>query len=103
MPAARLTKLVDQTHEIPRKRGNGILRREIWVDSKGRVARFDLAFVNLEIHRGDNGRVSGYDNQHGVWRRHCQGEVSSIAGRDFDQIESTFDKEVQGYPKSRRR
>ena len=46
-PVAGFTvvKIVDETHEISRRRGNGKLRREIWVDASGNVARFNLAFI----------------------------------------------------------
>jgi len=48
MPEARPDKIVDETHEISRRRGNGKLRREIWVDAGGRIVRFNLAFINRE-------------------------------------------------------
>ena len=59
-------KIVDDTHHITKKRGNGQLRREIWVDAQGQVTRYNLAYINHALHAGDNGRVVGYDNQHGL-------------------------------------
>jgi len=102
MAARRLVKVVDETHEISRRRGNGKLRREIWVDAEGKVVRFNLAYINPEIHRGDNGRVLGYDSQHGVWHRHCLGEVSPIEASSFEEIEARFESEVQAYLRSER-
>ena len=102
MPALRLVKIVDETHEISRRRGNGKLRREIWVDASGKVVRFNLAFINREIHRGDNGRVLGYDSQHGVWHRHHLGEVSPVEATSFDAIEARFEAEVRAYLRGRR-
>lgn len=102
MPALRLVKIVDETHEISRRRGNGKLRREIWVDASGKVVRFNLAFINREIHRGDNGRVLGYDSQHGVWHRHHLGEASPVEGTSFEEIEATFEAEVAAYLRGRR-
>ncbi|MGQ0655757.1 MAG: toxin-antitoxin system TumE family protein [Betaproteobacteria bacterium] len=101
MPALRLVKIVDETHLISRRRGNGKLRREIWVDGSGRVMRFNLAFINLDIHRGDNGRVLGYDSQHGVWHRHHLGETTPAGPATFDEIEARFEAEVQAYLKGR--
>jgi len=102
MAARRLVKVVDETHEISRRRGNGKLRREIWVDAEGKVVRFNLAYINLEIHRGDNGRVLGYDSQHGVWHRHHLGEVSLAEASSFEEIEARFETEVQDYLRGKR-
>jgi hypothetical protein len=102
MAAKRLVKIVDETHEISRRRGNGKLRREIWVDADGKVVRFNLAFINREIHRGDNGRVLGYDSQHGVWHRHFLGEVLPVEATSFDEIEARFEADVMPYLKGKR-
>ena len=101
MPVPRLVKIVDETHEISKRRGNGKLRREIWVDANGKVVRFNLAFINREIHRGDNGRVLGYDSRHGVWHRHHLGEVSPAEAGDFAEIEARFEAEVWDYLKGK--
>jgi hypothetical protein len=101
MSAPRPVKIVDETHEISRRRGNGKLRREIWVDVSGKVVRFNLAFINREIHRGDNGRVLGYDSQYGVWHRHHLGEVSPVEATSFDEIEASFEAEVGAYLRGR--
>ncbi len=102
MPVPRLVKIVDETHEISKRRGNGKLRREIWVDADRKVVRFNLAFINWEIYRGDNGRILGYDSQHGVWHRHHLGEVSAVAATSFEEIEAKFEAEVGAYLKGRR-
>ena len=101
MAARRLLKIVDETHEISRRRGNGKLRREIWVDAEGRIVRFNLAFINREIHSGDNGRVLGYDSQHGVWHRHHLGQVVPVEETRFDEIEARFQAEIGVYLKGR--
>ena len=102
MAGPDLLKIVDETHEISKRRGNGKLRREIWVDSDGKVSRFNLAFINRDIHRGDNGRVLGYDSQHGVWHRHHLGEVSVVVGASFEEIEAKFEAEIRPYLKGKR-
>lgn len=58
-------KTIDEVHKISDRRGNGQLRREVWVDERGQVVRYNLAFINHHLFQGDNGRVVGYDNQHG--------------------------------------
>ena len=54
-----------------------MLRREIWIDGEGRVARYNLAYINHLIYSGDNGRVLGYDSAHGIHHRHFMGKTSA--------------------------
>lgn len=81
------SKVVDDTNYIPHKRGNGILRREIWVDERGQVTRYNLAYINPAIHAGDNGRVVGYDNAHNYHHRHYFGVVEDVEFLSFEDVE----------------
>jgi len=83
-------KIVDDTHHITKKRGNGQLRREIWVDTQGHVTRYNLAYINHPLHADDNGRVVGYNNQHGHHHRHFFGVVAAIKFTSFDDVEDQF-------------
>lgn len=84
-------KIIDEVHKISNRRGNGQLRREVWVDDRGRVVRYNLAFINHQLFQGDNGRVVGYDNQHGYHHRHYFGTVEAVAFESFAQIEARFE------------
>ncbi|BCA64640.1 toxin-antitoxin system TumE family protein [Fluviibacter phosphoraccumulans] len=84
-------KQSDETHKISDKRGNGKLRREVWVDAQGKVVRYNLAYINHHLFQGDNGRVIGYDNAHGVHHRHYFGGVSPVDFVSFDDIEDRFE------------
>lgn len=86
-------KIVDERHSISRRRGNGELRREIWVDDQGRVTRYNLAYINHSLHSGDNGRIVGYDNQHGQHHRHWFGKVQAIEFTSFEVIEECFERD----------
>lgn len=86
-------KAIDETHRISEKRGNGQLRREVWVDAKGRVTRYNLAYINHRLSQTDNGRVVGYDNQHGYHHRHYFGKVEPIAFINFEEIEARFEQD----------
>lgn len=88
-----LIKKVDETHQLSKRKGGGTLRIEIWVDATGRVARFNLAYVNRALFQGDNGRVLGYDSAHGVWHRHYFGRVTAVKAKSFAEIEAAFEKE----------
>lgn len=92
MPASKVdTKVIDEVHRISDKRGNGQLRREVWENMNGEVTRYNLAYVNAAIFSGDNGRVVGYDNQHGYHHRHYLGNVSAIVFTSFEDVESQFE------------
>ena len=86
-------KICDESHKISGKRGNGLLRREVWVDEKGRVTRYNLAYINHGLHQGDNGRVVGYDNQHGQHHRHYFGTVETVNFVGFADIEERFEQD----------
>ena len=84
-------KIVDEVHHIASKRGNGQLRREIWVDRKGNITRYNLAYINHLLHQGDNGRVVGYDNQHNYHHRHYFGRITPINYVSFEEVEDCFE------------
>ncbi|MBA5636445.1 transcriptional regulator [Duganella sp. LX20W] len=84
-------KIIDETCSITKKRGNGQLRREVWVDSCGRVTRYNLAYINHRVFQRDNGRVVGYDNAHGNGHhRHYMGLVEPVSYTNFDDVEARF-------------
>ena len=93
MPASNDAKIIDDEFIISRRRGNGVLRREVWVDASGKVTRYNLAYVNHRISHVDNGRVIGYDNHHGRHHRHYMGRVESMDFTSFEEIEARFEIE----------
>jgi hypothetical protein len=87
-------KITDETHKISDKRGNGKLRREIWVDGRTRkITRYNLAYINHDLFAGDNGRVIGYDNAHDGHHRHYFGVVEPIKFISFEDIENRFEQD----------
>ncbi len=93
MAESKPQKVQDVATRLSKKRGNGILRREVWVDGKGKVVRYNLAYINHDIFQGDNGRVLGYDNAHGVHHRHYKGKVEAVEFQGFGNIEERFEAE----------
>lgn len=87
------SKLIDEQHVISTKKGNGILRREVWVDGKGKITRYNLAYINHQLFKGDNGRVLGFDNAHGYHHCHYYGKVEEVAFTNFENIEMLFEQE----------
>ena len=86
-------KIINETFTVSRKRGNGLLRREVWVDRQGRIARYNLAYINQAIYPGDNGRVVGYDNAHGYHHRHRMGVIEEVRFVSFEDIEARFEQD----------
>jgi hypothetical protein len=87
-------KIIDESHKISEKRGNGKLRREVWVDSRTRkVTRYNLAYINHNIHPADNGRVLGYDNAHDGHHRHYFGVVEPVEFVSFEDTEARFEQD----------
>ena len=86
-------KIRDERHKISNKRGNGQLRRETWEDEQGNITRYNLAYIKHQLYSGDNGRVVGFDNQHGYHHRHFMGKTESIEFTSFEALENQFDQE----------
>lgn len=93
MAVTKSIKAQDVSTRLSSKYGNGILRREVWVDVRGQVLRYNLAYINHDIFQGDNGRVLGYDNAHGFHHRHFKGNVDAIDFSGFEDIEARFESE----------
>lgn len=63
--------LEQERFELKPKSGGGLLSYEVWgyrEQGKTVVTRYNLAYINHAIYRGDNGRVLGFDNAHGYPR-----------------------------------
>ncbi|MFD1561931.1 DUF6516 family protein [Paraburkholderia silviterrae] len=86
-------KVHDARHIIAKRRGNGELRREVWVNERGWVTRYNLAYINHNIYQRDNGRVIGYDNAHGYHHRHYFGNVEAVGFVSFEDIEDQFTRD----------
>ena len=88
-----MQKIYDDTNVLSKKKGNGILRREVWVDDAGKVVRYNLAYINQNEFRADKGRMLGYDKAHGHHHRHYLGKVEPIEFTSFEDIEDRFEKD----------
>ena len=77
------------------KRKLPLLKEEVWRDEAGAVSRYSLAYVDPETFAGDNGRVLGYDNAHGVHHRHYRGEKTDFVFRGYDRLLKQFEDEVR--------
>jgi len=84
--------LEQERFELKPKSGGGILSYEVCgyqTQGKTIVTRYNLAYINHAIHRGDNGRVLGFDNAHSYHHRHYMSKVEAV---EFESYESTLER-----------
>lgn len=74
--------------------GKGVIREEVWQDARGNLTRYNLAFVNHSMCSVDNGRVLGYDNQHGRHHRHWMGKEAEFSFVSYEKLLRRFLAEV---------
>lgn len=93
MPKLGEDALLEQERfELKPKSGGGLLSYEVWgyvQRGKTIVTRYNLAYINHAIYRGDNGRVLGFDNAHAYHHRHCMGQVEAV---EFVSYEATLER-----------
>jgi hypothetical protein len=88
--------LEQERFELKPKSGGGLLSYEVWgyrEQGKTVVTRYNLAYINHAIHRGDNGRVLGFDNAHGYHHRHFKGKVEAIEFESYEATQGRFQQE----------
>lgn len=84
--------LEQERFELKPKSGAGTLSYEVWgFKDRGKtiVTRYNLAYINHAIFRGDHGRVLGFDNAHGYHHRHFMGNVEAV---EFESYEATLER-----------
>lgn len=91
--SAKHEKVMDETVTLPAKQGNGLLRYSLNVDNKGKIGRYSLAYINLNLCIVDNGRVLGFDNCHGYHHRHYMGKEEDIHFTSYEEIAERFERE----------
>ena len=91
----RLRKVVDETTQVRCALGRGIIREEVWQDSRGVVVRYNLAFINHTLCFRDNGRAVGYDNRHDDHHRHFAGAEEKFAFSGYEKLLERFLSEVR--------
>lgn len=95
-----LRKDTDDKSEFRCAGGIGIVREEVWVNRKGEVVRYNLAFLLPHLSSIDNGRVLGFDNAHGIHERHYMGEVKPVLFTGYRATARRFYREVEALRRS---
>ncbi len=94
----RYLKVVDESYTIPQKKGGGAIKVEAWQDSSGKVVKYSIAYINLSLFQGDNGRVIGYDNAHDYHHKHYFGEISPVDDfTSYEDLVEQFEQDIKEY------
>jgi hypothetical protein len=99
------TLLEQERFELRPKSGGGVLSYDVWgykVKGKAIVTRYNLAYINHAIYRGDNGRVLGFDNAHDYHHRHYMGVVEAVEYVSYETTLERFQTEWQEIIRKRR-
>lgn len=94
-PKSKEILIENESYSPAKKRGNGLLKRQVWQNEKGQITRYSLTYINPNIFAGDNGRVLGYDNAHNFHHKHYLGNITPIEFTSFSDIEERFQREYE--------
>ena len=90
------TLLEQERFELKPKSGGGLLSYEVWgymEQGQTVVTRYNLAYINHVIYRGDNDRVLGFGNAHDYHHRHCMGKIEAVEFVSFAATQERFQQE----------
>lgn len=93
-PKSPSSKVVDEEIALGPPRRGARLREEVWADNNGTVVKYNLAYINHIVCRVDNGRVLGYDNNHGQHHRHFMGMLESVDFNSYEALLRRFRAEL---------
>ena len=91
--ADELKIIVDETIKLPNKHGIGILKFIASANSKGEVCEYNLAYINFNICKIDDGIVLGYEQNHECHRRHYMGKIEDVDFTTYEAIAERFESE----------
>jgi hypothetical protein len=93
-------KVINEVFYVAKKNGGGLVKSEAWEDQEGKIVKYSLAYINLLIFAGDNGRVLGNDNTHQYYHRHFMGEITPVDDfKDYQDLVDRFEKEIKEFIK----
>ena len=100
MSKERYIKTVSERYDIPKRRGGGLIKIEVWEDEKGALVKYSLAYINHQISSKDNGRIIGYDNAHNYHHKHLFGEILPVDDfTSYEDLLNRFEKEIKEFIK----
>ncbi|MBT7889746.1 MAG: transcriptional regulator [Deltaproteobacteria bacterium] len=93
-------KVINERFYVAERNGGGLVKSEAWKDSKGKIVKYCLAYINPLVFSGDDGRVLGYDNTHQYHHRHFMGEITPVDDFiSYYDLVKRFEEEIKGFIK----
>ena len=100
LKSKRFQKVVNELFYVGEENGGGLVKSEAWENSRGKIVKYSLAYINPLIFSGDNGRVLGYDNTHQYHHRHFMGEITPVDDFiSYYNLVERFEEEIKEFIK----
>lgn len=93
------TKIADDIFMVPWGEGNGVIRREVWVDQDGRASRYHLAYINEDMQQEENGRVLGFEFTDNELCEFSAGKKTAGSFSTLEAMEVSFEIKWNNIPK----
>ncbi|OQX62527.1 MAG: transcriptional regulator [Anaerolinea sp. 4484_236] len=100
MSRERFIKTVSERYILPKRRGGGLIKIEVWENKEGELVKYSFAYINHQISSKDNGRVIGYDNAHHSHHKHILGEIYPVENfTTYEDLLNRFEEELKEFIK----
>ncbi len=100
MSKRQFTKIVSERFPVPKRKGGGLIKIEVWADENGVVVKYSIAYINHQFCSKDNGRVLDYDNAHNHHHKHYLGEIFPVDDfTDYQELLGRFEEEIKEFIK----
>ena len=98
MSKQRFIKIISDRFSVPKRRGGGIVKIEVWENEDGVVVKYSFAYINHMLCSKDNGRVIGYDNTHNHHHKHYFGDIFPVDDfTDYESLLNQFEEEIKEF------
>lgn len=100
MSKRQYPKVVSERFPVPKRKGGGLIKIEVWEDEEGAVVKYSFAYINHLLCSKDNGRVIGYDNAHDYHHKHYFGEIFPVDDfTNYEELLNRFEAELEEFIK----
>ncbi|NKQ34101.1 MAG: transcriptional regulator [Chloroflexi bacterium] len=96
--SGKFNKVVSERYPVPKRKGGGLIKIEVWENEAGEVVKYSIAYINHLLFAGDNGRVLGYDNAHNYHHKHYFGDIMPVTDFvNYQDLIERFEEELKEF------